>query len=147
MHHFKHMPQMLQVMTPFPYHVDIGAPLTEVARLMKEHGIRHLPVTRDGDIESIISQRDLLRTQLPGSQGEMLRELVTGDVCPARAYCVDVGDPLDHVLQAMSELHIGAVIVLRDGELAGIFTESDAFKLLSAELAERFRHSEPPEAA
>ena len=147
MNRFRHMPQMVQVMTPFPWHIDIEAPLSDAEQVMKAHHIRHLAVTRNGEFESILSERDLLRAVAPGRQYDLTRELQVGDVCPPRAYCADVGDPLDQVLLAMAETHIGAVIVLREGALAGIFTESDAFRVLAARLQEQYAEAPPPDAA
>ena len=62
----KHMPQMLSVMTPFPYHIEAGRPVDDALRMMQEHGIRHLPVMIDGAIEEIVSDRDIKRAQLIG---------------------------------------------------------------------------------
>ena len=39
---------------------------------------------------------------------------------------VDPDEPLDGVLSAMGERHIDAVLVTREGRLAGIFTVTDA---------------------
>ena len=41
---------ILNVMTPFPHSVDLGASLLEARQFMKEHKIRHLPITKDGRI-------------------------------------------------------------------------------------------------
>ena len=41
-------------------------------------------------------------------------------------YVVDVGAPLDEVLLAMAERHIGSALVTRGGRLAGILTATDA---------------------
>ena len=87
----------------------------------------------------------LLDLRLPGMDGmEALRrfreldpDLRVGDVCPPRAYMADVNDPLDRILEAMATTHIGAVLVTRDAELAGIFTLQDACRLLAQQLRER----------
>ncbi len=141
MNHIHRIPSMRQVMTPFPYHIDIGASLAQAQEMMHTHGIRHLPVTRHGDIESIISARDLERFSGPGHRPD--DELLVQDACPTRAYCVDVSDPLDQVLLAMCELHIGAAVVLKDGALAGIFTETDAFRFIAKELQDHYGPTEP----
>lgn len=44
--------------------------------------------------------------------------------------CVDVGDSVGAVLQVMKDKQRAAVLVCRDGVLAGIFTERDALKLM-----------------
>ena len=67
-----------------------------------------------------------------------LRSAVGADICPQRAHVPDANDQLERVLEAMAEQAINAVLVLREGELAGIFTTTDACQLL----AERLRYDE-----
>lgn len=46
---------------------------------------------------------------------------------------VDVNDSVMHVASAMVERNIGAVPVLRDGKLAGVFSERDLMKRIVVE--------------
>jgi len=41
-------------MTPFPYSVGINAPIAEAQEFMREHKIRHLPVTEDGTLIGVV---------------------------------------------------------------------------------------------
>jgi CBS domain-containing protein len=47
--------------------------------------------------------------------------------------CVEPQVPVAQVLRLMKDNHRGEVLVCRDGRLAGIFTERDAMRLLSAQ--------------
>ena len=134
----RHLPQMVSVMTPFPYHIDATAKLTAARTLMETHAIRHLPVFENGDIIGVISERDLERTHIPGHSLSEETELMAGDLCTHRPYFVDVADPLHAVLDAMAEKRLGSVLVLKEGELAGLFTAVDACRLLSKLLIENF---------
>lgn len=134
----RHMPQMLVAMTPFPYHIDAGASLTEASAMMDEHAIRHLPIFENGDIVGIISGDDLERVRMPGHPLRDETELRVGDLCTHPPYFVDVSDPLDRVLDAMAEQRLGSAVVLREGELAGVFTAVDAYRLLATTLREQF---------
>ena len=134
------MPIMVSVMTPFPHQIDAHASLAEAKALMQEHGIHHLAVTDQGTLETILSMRDIDAGHFHQRTSEA--ELRVGDVCPARAYIADVHDPLDRILDAMIQAHIGAVLITRDGELSGIFTLQDACSLLANTL--RQQHPEPP---
>ena len=40
--------------------IDLDAPTSEAARLMREHNIRRLPVMKDGALVGIITSKDLL---------------------------------------------------------------------------------------
>jgi acetoin utilization protein AcuB len=134
----RHMPQMLVVMTPFPYHIDAGASLAEARMMMEEHDIRHLPIFGNGDIVGLISEVDLERVRTPGHSLRDETELKVGDLCTNEPYFVDVSDPLDRVLDAMAAQHLDSTLVLREGELAGVFTAADAYRLLAARLREQF---------
>jgi acetoin utilization protein AcuB len=142
----KHMPPMVAVMHPFPYHVDIRATLTEAADLMREHGVRHLAVMDGNVLESIISERDIERTHTPGHVGDEA-SLLVGDICPQRAFLADISDPLDRILDVMAEKRLGAVLVTKDGELVGIFTSVDAFNGYADMLREHFDETPGNEAA
>src|SRR5262245_27468676 len=137
----RHIPQMVVVMTPFPHHIDARLPLQSAQNMMDEWDVRHLPVFENGDVIGVISERDLERAKMPGHPLRDETVLVVGDLCTRRPYFVDVSDPLDKVLDAMAEKRIGSALVLKDGELAGIFTTMDACRLLAQTLRE---HYPPP---
>lgn len=98
--------------------------------MMKVHGVHHLPVKIDGIVDSVISDRDIQFALAPGVK-QADSELKVGDFCAVRAYCVDLHDPLDRVIDAMLETHIGAALVFREGEFAGILTEHDLLQSFS----------------
>lgn len=123
-------PQLANAMTPFPYSIDASDTLEKAKQLMNLHNIRHFPVKIDGVIDSIISERDIKFASAP-EKGIIDNELLVGDFCAQRAYCVDLYDPLNRILDVMVETHIGAVLVFRKGKLVGIFTSSDAMKSFS----------------
>lgn len=133
----REIPLMGDVMSPLPYSITAAAGLTEAATLMETHAIRHLPVYADGDLVGIFSQRDLERGRILGHPLAD-SELVVGDLCAGPPYFVDVGDPLDRVLESMVSHRIGSALVLQEGELAGIFTAIDACRLLAAWLQTAF---------
>jgi acetoin utilization protein AcuB len=139
----RHIPQMVAVMTPFPQHIDAAESLAAAALLMEEHGISHLPVLERGDVLGVLSARDLERARMPGHPLRDETELKVGDVCALRPYFVDVADPLDRVLDAIVEKRLGSVLVLKEGELAGVYTAVDACRLLAQTLREHFPHPTP----
>lgn len=50
-----------QFMTPDPEKLDVGSPIAFALNRMAVGDFRHLPITRDGRLEGIISLRDILR--------------------------------------------------------------------------------------
>ncbi len=139
----RHIPQMVAVMTPFPHHIAADATLTEAVAMMNEHNIRHLPVFDSGDIVGILSVRDIERAKIPGHRLRDEVELRVGDLCTQRPYFVDVSDPLDRVLISLVEKRIGSALVLKEGELAGVFTAADACELLARLLRDQFGPTPP----
>lgn len=139
----KKMPQLLSLMTPFPYHIDSSASLEEAREMMLSHDIHHLPVMEEGELESIISIRDINRATNLGHRMED-DALTVADISPPTAYFADVSDPANRVLDIMAKKHIGAVIVTKDGELAGIFTDQDACRVLAAELEKHYLTKSSP---
>ena len=53
-------PSLKKAMTPFPYSIDLNAPVKEARRIMEEHGVHHLPVTEEHRLCGIITHRDIL---------------------------------------------------------------------------------------
>ncbi|MBB3594537.1 Mg/Co/Ni transporter MgtE [Rhizobium sp. BK529] len=49
------------VMTPDPVTIDENAPLSRVAELMQDRGIKRIPVLRDGKLVGVVSRADLLQ--------------------------------------------------------------------------------------
>ena len=128
------VPPIRSVMTVFPHFIAANARASDARKMMAERRIRHLPVMDGGRLCGIVSERDL--RLLLGTGSGMLLESRTdvGDVCHRDVYAVDVNEPLDKVLAEMAERHVGSALVLREGELVGIFTTTDACRLFAAHL-------------
>lgn len=129
-------------MTPFPYSVDGRASVNEALAFMREHHIRHLPVTDDGELIGMVSDRDiklLLGPDFAYPDGNRLR---VRDAMLRDAYVVDLNTRLDDVLAHMAEQHLGSALVTRKGKLVGVFTVTDACR----EFAEFLRAATRPPA-
>ena len=134
----KHMPQMVSVMVPFPYSIEAGAVLSDADAMMQKHQIRHLPVVDNNDIIGVISDRDLQKAVSIGHKIQDEADLLVGDLVTHRAYMVDVSDPVANVVSAMATKRLGSVIVLKEGDIAGIFTAVDALEHYSELLHELY---------
>jgi CBS domain-containing protein len=121
-------------MTPFPWAVEADAPLRLARERMVEHGIRHLPVARRGELVGVLTDRDLKRALDPSLGLPPKNELFVEDVMVHEAYVVETTVPLEQVLQEMADRHIGCALVTREGKLSGIFTSTDACRAFAAHL-------------
>jgi len=143
----KHIPAIKSVMTPFPYSVEVGAPIREAQDFMRVHKIRHLPVTEAQRLIGVLTDRDIKLFLGPDFDYPDKKEVTVRDVYMDHPYIVDLNERLDKVLQTMAEKHIGSVLVTRNGKLAGVFTSTDACESFAAFLRDQFKPPSGNEAA
>ncbi len=129
-------PRLKNIMTPFPHTVDIAAPIHQVREFMREHRIRHLPVTKDGELAGILTDRDIKLMLGPDFDYPDESTLTAGDVCQPDAYVVDINTRLDTVLLEMAERRIGSALVTRNGKMAGVLTVTDVCRAFGELLRE-----------
>jgi CBS domain-containing protein len=141
------IPTIKSAMTPFPYSVDIKSSIATAQESMLEHAIRHLPVTEEGVLIGILTDRDIRRTLGPDFDYPPAAELTVGDAMVEEAYVVDLNTPLALVLHHMAEHHFGSALVTRKGKLAGVFTSTDACRVFAEHLDTHFPPAGGDEAA
>ncbi len=140
-------PRIKSVMTPFPYSVELRAPVSEARRLMLEHEVHHLAVTEHFELRGIVSDRDLKLLLIPELGTCEAEDLTVEDAYIDEYYAVELETPLRAALDNMAEHHIDATIVTSHGRLAGIFTAMDACRAFRDHLANQFHTNDPPEVA
>ena len=130
------IPKIGDVMTPFPYAIDLERSAGDAERMLAGRAIHHLPVTSAGEVYSVLSTRDLeLALAHPGADPWRIgvREL-----CSKDPYIVDVSESLDAVLEQLAERKLGCAVVAKEDRVAGIFTHVDVCRAFVAWLrAER----------
>lgn len=137
----KRIPSIKTVMTPFPLSVDVQASVDDAQAFMRDHHIRHLPVTENGELVGMISDRDIKLILGPDFAYPDGKELKVSDAMIRDSYTVDMSERLDRVLRHMADNHIGSVAVTRKGKLAGVFTVTDACAAFADFLQEQVRRS------
>lgn len=129
MKHLKKMPVVGAVMTSFPYFVEADETVAEIERLMVERGIRHLPVQEKGKIVGVVSERDLHHIVGHDASAAEKNKLRARDVMVADPYVVAFNSRLSEVVSQMALRHIGSVVVVRRGKLAGILSTVDVCRI------------------
>jgi acetoin utilization protein AcuB len=104
---------------------------------MRAHQIRHLPVLDGRHIFGIISDRDIKLAKAVNSTRRDAPPVFVKDICISEPYVVDENEPLDVVAAAMGRRRLGSAIITKKGEVSGIFTTTDACRML-AELARKY---------
>ncbi len=115
--------------TPNPVTAREDSGIAELTELMREHGIRHLPIVRGDMVVGVVSERDL--KVLAALEPERQSLIRAADLMSPDPVSVRLSDRLDDVALRMSERKIGSVIVLdKAGKFYGIFTATDALNAL-----------------
>ena len=120
------LPILSHAMTPFPQVVETHELLSEARARMRASDLRHLPVTDDGELTGVVTDRDIGLVENATRDTAKRETLTVRDVGVIDAYVVELSEPLDRVLAEMADHHIDSALVVKRGKLAGIFTSSDA---------------------
>lgn len=132
------IPAVGAVMTSFPFFVEADETAWVVENTMDAHAIRHLPVQEDGKLVGVISERDLHHRFPRTAAVETKQRIKARDIMIADPYVVAFTTPLNEVVAAMAQRHIGSAIVVRRGKLAGILSAIDVCRIFAEYLSQRF---------
>ncbi len=131
-------------MTPDPQTVNASTPVMEAMQRLREGGFRRLPVTQDGKLIGIVTDRDL-KEATPSKAttlsiyelNYLLSKLVVKDVMRSPVITVRIDDPIEQAALLMEEHRVSGLPVLQDGNLVGILTITDLMRALVSFLALR----------
>jgi acetoin utilization protein AcuB len=122
--------------------VSPDMPIHEALGIMKREQIRHIPVLKDGRLVGIVATEDLVyahpspATSLSiWEMNYLLTRITVKEVMTEEVITVDADTPIEEAALIMAEHKIGSIPVMRSGELVGIITETDLFKIFPALLA------------
>jgi acetoin utilization protein AcuB len=97
-----------------------GTSVGEAHRLLREHGIHHLPVL-DGDLlVGIVSQRDLLRAESDA--------LPIRDAMSRMVFVLSPDTPLSRAARIFRERRLPVLLVLEGRTLAGVLRATDVLE-------------------
>jgi acetoin utilization protein AcuB len=124
-------------MTKDPIVIRDDIPIDKALKIMRDNKVRRLPVLNDkGALVGIVSERELLFaspspvTSLSIYEIHYLMSRVkVADVMTAEVITVTEDTPLQEAARIMVDNRIGGLPVERKGELVGIITETDLFKI------------------
>jgi len=118
-------PTMEELMTPAPQTVGAEVTVEAARRMMAEFGVRHLPVRSDGRLVGVVGAGDL--SCAPSHR-------CVGEVMDAQPLIVAPLDAASDVASRMAEQRFDAAIVVSGERVVGIFTVTDAARVLAATL-------------
>jgi len=112
-------------------------PIDEAMKLMRDNKVRRLPVLNNkGALVGMVSERDLLYVSPSPATSLSIHEIhylvsriTVGEIMTEDVITVSESAPLEEAARIMADNKIGGLPVVSGGELVGIITETDLFKI------------------
>ncbi|HXX06136.1 MAG TPA: CBS domain-containing protein [Candidatus Bathyarchaeia archaeon] len=104
----------------------------DVALLLAEKGISSLVVVKDGDPIGLVTERDLARKV--STTDKKSSDISLAEIMSANFRWVEPMTPIEDAVQKMLNKNIRRLLVIDNGKLAGIITETDLAKYLRSKL-------------
>jgi acetoin utilization protein AcuB len=112
-------------------------PIMDAHNLMKQEGIRRLPVVdQRGRLVGIVTEQDLLKAA-PSSATSLsvwevnylIGKIIVKRVMTKNVTTITEDTPIEEAARIMVDNKIGGVPIVRNGNVVGIVTETDLFKI------------------
>lgn len=124
-------------MTPDPITISDDAAIDDALKLMRDRKVRRLPVVdKKGKLVGIVAEKDVLYASPSPATSLSIHEIhylvsriKVSEIMTKNVITVTDDTPLEEAARVMADNQIGALPVVHDGELRGIITETDLFKV------------------
>ena len=134
-------------MTPDPITISDDAAIDDALKLMRDKNVRRLPVVdKKGKLVGIVAEKDVLYASPSPATSLSIHEIhylvsriKVSEIMTKNVITVTDDTPLEEAARMMADNQIGALPVVHDGELRGIITETDLFKIFLELLGARER--------
>ncbi len=111
--------------------------ITDAVKLMKEKGIKHIPVVKDGKLKGIISDRDI-KEFTPSKATTLdiyelhylLGKTKVREIMKSKVFTTTSDTPVEEAAMLMYDQNIGSLPVMEQGRLVGIISDKDIFRVL-----------------
>lgn len=138
--------KLKEIMSSPAISVSVHAPFREVARLLQQHRIRHLPIVNSAnEVVGLMTERDLYKIQPPHKledgtwtyDWEILDGVILQNVMIPYPFTLSTEDTVAAAVTEMVRKKYGCVPVVDAGKtLCGIVTQYDILKIAVAILQE-----------
>jgi CBS domain-containing protein len=118
--------------------IDPGRPVLDAVRRLAEHRIGVLVVTLEGQIEGVISERDVMN--LMADRPDALAVTVVADIMTTDVIVGVPTDDLDYVMNIMTNNKIRHLPIVEAGTLAGILSIGDVVNEVRRSVETENRH-------
>jgi CBS domain-containing protein len=110
-------------MTANPRSITPGDPIVEAARLMRDEDIGSLPVTEEGRLVGMVTDRDIAVRVI--AEGKSPESTTVGEVLSRDPVAAEPGQDLDEALRLMAQHQVRRLPVVEEDRLVGILAQAD----------------------
>lgn len=118
--------------------LDVYEDIEMAEKLMKKNHIRHLPITKNGKLDGMLSLTDLQRISFTSSLSDLDQNIDSGiydmftieQIMTHHPFTVNIHDGMAKTLLIFSEKEFHALPVVDGDKVVGIITTTDVVKYL-----------------
>lgn len=114
------------------YTVDPGQMLSDAVEMLCQHKIGALVVVSGGQVEGIMSERDVMRAL--GTEGGAVLSRPVRDFMTTDVVSCHMSDSIDYIMSLMTSQRFRHMPVIEDGHLQGMISIGDVVKIRIAEV-------------
>ena len=111
--------------------IDVEEPVLEAIQLMADKHVGALPVTRNGDLVGVISERDYARKVI--LLGRSSAETPVWQIMSSPVVTVSPGEDVRHCMQLMTAKRIRHLPVVENGRMVGMISIGDLVRAVIEE--------------
>lgn len=111
-------------------------PIMQALDIMRKNRIRRAPVVKNGKVIGIVSERDLLNAAPSDATSlsvwelnYLLAKITVSEIMSKKVVSVSGDTPIEEAAYLMDENKIGGLPVMANGDLVGLITETDLFRI------------------
>ena len=120
------------VMTRNPFNINIDERVRKAKQIIIDNQINHLPVVDDQfRLAGLITDRDIKLHQAVSEDPDFHNHAKVSEIFVQFPYKVFPDTPALEVIEHMLNEHIGSAMIVEKEKLVGIFTKTDACRVLA----------------
>jgi CBS domain-containing protein len=120
--------------------IDAEEPVLEAIQVMSDKHVGALPVTRNGELAGVISERDYARKVI--LMGRSSAETPVWEIMSSPVITVSPEEDVRQCMQLMTEKRIRHLPVIEAGELVGVISIGDLVRAVIEEQDQTIEHLE-----